>query len=84
MSGEGRPDVWSEGLDADLGLSAGLDLTQVLGFESADDDDDLPLDLDLDSALTIGPDGDFGLAVGLGAEAAFDLLDVGEDLDEGE
>ena len=25
-----------------------------------------------------------GLAVGLGAEAAFDLLNVGEDLDEGE
>jgi hypothetical protein len=84
MSGDAGAGGWSEGLDADLGLSAGLDLTQVLGFESADGEDDSPLDLDLDSALTIGPDGGFGLAVGLGAEAAFDLLDVGEDLDEGE
>ena len=78
---------WSEELEADLGLSAGLDLAHVLGFESADDEDgehDSPLEVDLDSALTIGLDGGFGLAVGLAAESAFDLLDVGEDLNEGE
>jgi hypothetical protein len=84
MSGDAEAGGWSEGLDADLGLSAGLDLAQVLGFESTDDEDDSPLEVDLDSALTIGLDGGFGLAVGLGAESAFELLDVGEDLDESE
>jgi hypothetical protein len=84
MSGDGGPYGWTEGLDPDLELSAGLDLADALGFEPPDHEDDSPLEVDPDSALTIGLDGGFGLAVGLGTEAAFDLLDVGEDLDEAE
>lgn len=79
-------------LDADLELSAGLDLTEALGFGPLDSsgdeasavDNDSSLDVDLDSALTSGLDGGLGLATSLGADAIGDLLDVGEDLDEGE
>jgi hypothetical protein len=82
MSGDGRPEGGSGELDANLELSAGLDLANILGFETADQEDDSSVDVDLDTALTIALDGGFGLAAELGAEAAFDLLDVGEDLDE--
>jgi hypothetical protein len=79
-------------LDADLELSAGLDLTEALGFgpldpsddEASNDDDASSLDVDLESALTAGLDGGVGLAASLGGDAIGDLLDVGEDLGEGE
>jgi hypothetical protein len=77
--------------DADLELSAGIDLTEALAFGSLDAgddaasaDDDSSLDVDVESALTAGFDGGLGLVASLGADAVGDLLDVGEDLDEGE
>ena len=77
--------------DADLELSAGIDLTEALGFGSLDphdgdasEADDSSFDFDLDSVLTAGLDGGVGFATSLGVDAIGDLLDVGEDLGEGE
>ncbi len=85
MSGEPESAEWSGELEADLGLSAGIDLSALLEFDSDErgegeeiDDDGSSLDL-ADIAQSFASDG--------GAEAGFasamELLDVGEDLNDG-
>jgi hypothetical protein len=86
VSGEPESAAWSGELEADLGLSAGLDFSALLGFESDDGGEDEEAvegdgsSLDLaDIAESFAFDG--------GAEAGFasatELLDVGEDLNDG-
>lgn len=80
MSGETGSAGWSGELEADVGLSAGLDVAALLGFESGQDDGGESSSVDLaDVAAGLGLDG----GLGAGFDAATDLLDVGEDLNDG-
>lgn len=81
MSGETGSAGWSGELEADVGLSAGLDVAALLGFESGQDDggESSPVDL-ADVVAGLGLDGG---GLGAGFDAATDLLDVGEDLNDG-
>jgi hypothetical protein len=72
---------WSGDLDAEVGLSTGLDFAALLGFESDQDDGGDSSSIDLaDVVAGLGLDGG-GLGAGFGA--AEDLLEVGEDLNDG-
>ena len=80
MSDELESPGWSGELEGDLGLSAGLDLSVLLGFGSNEDgsEDDSSVDL-ADVVESFAFDGGAGAAF----ESAVDLLDVGEDLNDG-
>ena len=60
--------------------SAGIDLSDLLGFEAGADGDDDGSSVDVtDLVQSIAFDG----GVGAGFESALELLDVGEDLNDG-
>lgn len=81
MSGETESVGWGGDLEAEVGLSAGLDFAALLGFESDQDEGGESSSVDLaDVAAGIGLDGG---GLGAGFDAATDLLDVGEDLNDG-
>jgi hypothetical protein len=83
VSSEHESARWSGELEADVGLSAGLDFSALLGFESAsdhgdDEDDGSSVDA-IDLVDSFGVDG----GVVAGFESAIELMDVSEDLNDG-
>lgn len=80
MSGEPGSAGWSGELEADLGLSTGIDLSALLGFESDVDGDE---DGSSGDVVEIAESFAFDGGAGAGFESALELLDVGEDLNDG-
>jgi hypothetical protein len=85
VSGEPESAGWTGELEADLGLSAGIDLSALLEFESdqrgeeeADDDDGSSLDL-AGIAESFASNG----GAETGFASAVEPLDVGDDLNDG-
>lgn len=82
MTGENASSAWDAALDDGLGLHGGLDFGALLGFDSPGDEDGAT-SVDADEVVADLLLGDGVGLVDAGVEAAGEILDVGDDFDEG-